>query len=388
MAIKYTYLGTESPLYKESKAVTRAEAKAIDASLEQYDEMMKSKVKLNVEFTRVDKSGELDFISENGVRIRMLPEESEAGMTSIKRTQSLSRAYSVVVDKVDHENREVFVVRAAELKPTKQQVIDNIKRLLYEQRKIRNDAEKNAKKRMKALTEGELKPVIDGMKEKTRSRWERTTQHELLVEEMNRLKNKWIIVPAKVRWVDRDMAKLDILGFGIHGDLSKNHYSYAHISNFGSRLKVGDVIDVAILSMIDKPRDEKTEEPEKEEKPVKKGRGKKAAEEVKEEVKEKPAEEITFICGRTPLVENPWKTLPYNEGDRVKVTCTEITADHWFGVIKGFEEIELYCEMPEIELTKERLRVGKTYNCTIYKVRKETQLIKARTYSEAKSRRR
>lgn len=362
--MKYTYLGVESPLYKKSKAVTRKENDAVATSLGQYEEMKKKKTKFNVEFTRVDKSGELDCIKD-GIRIRMaINKGDEEELTPLRRNQALGKSYEVTVKKVDREKNEVTVAYENPFTAARKAALDNLAKLLKKQKENRDKADEIVQKRLEELMNGELSGEVSAMKEKTRARWRNIKYNEFMVEEMNKLSNKWIVVPAVVKYVDRDDAVVDILKLNIPAFLSKKNYAYTHITDLSKRIKPGDVIDVAVLGALS------------------------ADSEEAKKIKNLKKDERAYVVGRTPLVENPWKTLPYNEGDKVKITCNEVTEGHWFGVIKGYEDIEIYCEMPEEAAGNTKVIKGRTYNCTIYRVRKDTQLIKARTYSRVVNRRR
>ncbi len=361
--MKYTYLGVESPLYKKSKAAAKKENNAVATSLDQYEEMKKKKTKFNVEFTRVDKSGELDCIKD-GIRIRMVLKDGDTELTPLRRNQALGKNYEVTVKKVDREKNEVTVAYENPFVAARKAALDNLANLLKKQKDIRDKADMTVQKRLDELMNGELSGEVLSMKEKTRARWRNIKYNEFMVEEMNRLSNKWIVVPAIVKYVDRDDAVVDILKLNIPGFLSKKNYGYTHISDLSKRISPGEVIDVAVLGALS------------------------ADSEEAKKIQNLKKDERAYVVGRTPLVENPWKTLPYNEGDKVKITCTEVAEGHWFGVIKGYEDIEIYCEMPDAATGTNKVIKGQTYNCTIYRVKKETQLIKARTYSRVVNRRR
>ncbi len=357
--MKYTDLGVDSPLYEKLKEKQRAVSEEKNAAIEQYEEMMRKQTLFVVDFTRVTPNKELDCFLENGIRIKMPLDK--AG--SVEKSRSLARSYEVVVTAVDKKKKEVSVSYIDAYKIQRKIVYRNLNRLLGPQKDNISQAEKAAKERLNEMMKEELSRVVSGMKVRQKNSWKQAKEHEFFVEEMEKLSNRWIIVPAVVKYVDKDKAFIDILGYNIPGILQKQHYAYTHIVDLSSLIKVGNIVDVAVL------QSQKREG----------GRYGKSS--------------TIFVCARTPLVKNPWRDVDYKVGDRIKVLCTKIYDSNWFGTVSGHEDIEIFCILPDrskmgLDDGEPLVVLGHTYNCEIYRVNKERREIKARTFSEVTTRRR
>lgn len=357
--MKYTDLGVNSPLYEKRREQEKIASQETNIAIEQYEEMLRKRTLFVVDFTRVTPSNELDCYLEDGIRIKMPLDK--AG--NVEKNRSLARSYEVVVTAVDRKKKEVTVSYLDAYQIQRKIVYRNLNRLLGSQRANISQAEKSAKERLDEMLKKELAGIVSGMKSKQKNHWKQAKEHELFVEEMDKLSNKWIVVPAVVKYVDKDKAFIDILGYNIPGLLQKQHYAYTHIIDLASLIKVGAIIDVAVLQS------------------------------QRREGSRYGKSSTIYLCARTPLVKNPWSDVSYSVGDRVKITCTKITNTNWFGVEKGHQDIEIFCVFPDrtrmgVESGEPLVVLGHTYNCEIYKVNNERREVKARTFNEVITRRR
>ena len=347
MTYRYTNFGVETPL-GNTLSVDAQKNQEKSENIARFQQMMDNEESMTLDFTHMDEKGNLDCLVGN---FRVVLPASELNVseetTYSKKLRNLATRYEVLITEINEKKNEITVERKNKSDLNREKVMQSLKFLVRNQQKQLNEIRSQVTEEVERMMKEDLADIAAKMNSKGRARLKHDRINEMTISEMERQGAEKIIVPAKVRKVERDYALLDIMGYGIPGYISRQNWSYGKITSLLNVTKENDVIDVAVLTYSNHILSSKSHG--------------------------------GYICARTPIVDNPWDNLIYKVNDIVKLKCVSMMKSGWFGIIEGCET-ELYCEYPRTEQLLEECRiiVGEEYECRIYSITPETKSMRAR----------
>ena len=99
--------------------------------------------------------------------------------------------------------------------------------------------------------------------------------------------------------------------------------------------------------------------------------------------KQKRGDVVYYACSRKELVENPWEQLSLEEkfhvDDIVRIKCLSLKEGHWFGVINGLKDIQVFTEYPSAAHDFPIIP-GMEYMGKIYYMNTKERSLKARVF--------
>lgn len=369
MTYSYTNFGISTPLVGK-KSFEEKKRDAVKETLENFKTMMAKKRQYKITFQRVNENGDLDSF-ENGIHIVLPNEEVRSDLAEIamkdgkrydasKRSTYLLYQYNVDIVSVDEAKKEVTVSWRAVKMRERDKVARMLQFMVNEKQADRKEVENIVKEEVKALIEGELKEQVEKMSPKTRNSFERKLVHEGMTKEAEERGMDKIIVPAQVVSADERGCVINLLGYDIPGYVPSNYWTYGRMDDLSAVVNINEIVDVEVFAY--RKYKEGTSLPLY----VKNGKTQKTR--------------GMYLCARTPLIPNPWDSLPFKEGDYVRVKCVDVKDHNWFGFIDGID-LEIYCEYPKTEKDI-KIVEGKEYECYLYRVNAKTKLLKAKTMKE------
>ena len=174
--------------------------------------------------------------------------------------------------------------------------------------------------------------------------------------------NKQVEVPAVVHRVFSNVVIIDIGGMGIPGIIRVKDWSVAYTAALRSKVKQGDVLQVVVTGR-NCPGEERR--------------------------KYFPKVQIRpYECSRRIILEknkiNPWLNIEerIKEGSIVTVKCEVKEEDKFFGVIDGFDEINVYCYYPKktSNLKRKDIIPGMRYQCYVKTVSEEKKILRVNAF--------
>ena len=354
MNYTYTNFGFTSPLANKPTVDQRKQEEEKE-KIGYYVECMKAKRPFTVRFTKAEPNGDF-YTTLNGITI-FLPNVDQNGegerYNPYQRANRLLRDYEVLVKHVDEDSKIVKVSHKELALSQKERVLKRLNWLMNENRKDTIEIKDYVNAKVEEEIAQEINNMVNGMSEQTKRQLQRQKFYEQLAKEKEIRQMQRIIVPASVVSLNSKQVVLDIMGYGIPGYVPKMLWSFNPKYDIVRNVKVGDIVDVEVLSY-----------------------DKKAI--SKNSIS-------MYRCSRIALKEDPWKTLSYKKDEVIRVKCVDIRQHNWFGQIEGLEDIEVYIEFPEPE---RGIRIVKEeeYLCHVYRVNPETHLFKARVFRHIENR--
>lgn len=344
---------------------------SVSEGIEKFKELMKNKTTWVTRFTSVKENGDL-HLYENGVHI-LLPNIEvgdwiEKGLEkagknvprydAAKRVSYLNYQYPLKIVSVDEEKKEVVVSWLRAKMSDRDIVARKIRTMVENIQPERRNTENEVQNEVLRICREGLAEEIAKMSPKTQKNFQKKLSHEMMIEKLEKKGVELVVVPARVVSVDRVGCIINLCNYDIPGYVPKYFWSFGFIDDMHDVVEVNDWIDVAVLAYKTNKEGQSIPVPGK-------GKG-------------------MYLCARTPLIDNPWKEEPfrYTEGDIVRLTCTKVKQHNYFGIIEG-SDFEIYCELPNEERGL-RIIEGEEYECRIYRINKDTKLIKAKTIKKVK----
>lgn len=168
--------------------------------------------------------------------------------------------------------------------------------------------------------------------------------------------NEYIVVPAVVAKIvpgesGRDsVLYINVARLGIFGIIRLSEWSTCYTESFEYFTKVGDVVNVVVLSKAD----------------WKTG--------------------TVYNCSRRlAMTKDPWVGIENHlpKQTKVRITCTSKRENNFFGIVKGVPDIKILCEYPDDKSIQ--INVGQEYVGFVYKVNEKTHMLAARIRSEVQN---
>jgi hypothetical protein len=369
MTYSYTNFGISTPLVGKKSF----EAKKMDAvmeSLEYFKTLKAKKRQYKITFQRVNENGDLDSF-ENGIHIILPNEEVKSDLAEVamrnnkkydasKRSTYLLYQYNVDIVEVDEKKKEVIVSWRTVKMKERDKVARMLQFMVNEKQADRKEIENVVREEVKELIAGELKEQVEKMSPRTRNSFEKKLIHEGMTKEAEERGMDKIIVPAQIVSADDRGCVINLLGYDIPGYVPSNYWTYGRMDDLSAVVNVNEIVDVEVFAY----------------------RKYKEGTSLPVYTKNGKAQKVRgmYLCARTPLIPNPWDTLPFKEGDYVRVKCVDVKDHNWFGFIDGID-LEIYCEYPKAEKDFKVIE-GKEYECYLYRVNAQTKLLKAKTMKE------
>lgn len=371
MSYSYTNFGISTPLIGK-KSFDEKKRDAVKEGLEYFKTLKAKKRQYKITFQRVNENGDLDSF-ENGIHVILPNAEVRSDLAEIstkgkkdkrydasKRSTYLLYQYNVDIVEINEEKNEVIVSwRSVKLKE-RDKVSRMLRFMVNEKQAERKEIENIVREEVKTLIEGELAEQVAKMSPRTRNSYERKLVHEGMTKEAEERGMDKIVVPAQVVDVTEKGCIINLLGYDIPGYIPANYWTYGRMDDMSAVVNVNEIVDVEVYAY--RTYKEGTSLPLY----TKNGKTQKTR--------------GLYLCARTSLMENPWDSLPFKEGDYVRVKCVDTKKHNWFGFIDGID-LEIYCEYPSGE--KEiKVIEGKEYECYLYRINAQTKNLKAKTIKE------
>jgi len=369
MTYSYTNFGVSTPLIGK-KSFEEKKRDAVKDTLENFKAMKAKKRQYKITFQRVNENGDLDSF-ENGIHIILPNEEVRSDLAEIamkngkrydasKRSTYLLYQYNVDIVSVDEAKKEVIVSWRAVKMRERDKVARMLQFMVNEKQADRKEIENIVRDEVKELIAGELKEQVEKMSPKTRNSFEKKLVHEGMTREAEERGMDKIIVPAQVVSADDRGCVINLLGYDIPGYVPSNYWTYGRMDDLSAVVNINEIVDVEVFAY----------------------RKYKEGTSLPVYTKNGKAQKVRgmYLCARTPLIPNPWDSLPFKEGDYVRVKCVDVKDHNWFGFIDGID-LEIYCEYPNADKDI-RIVEGKEYECYLYRVNAKTKLLKAKTMKE------
>ena len=371
---KYSYTDFGSGIVlpiAEKVPISVQKEQSVNADIEKFKEMMEKKKTYKIQFSSVKANGDLECY-ENGIHLIMpnieINDLVEKGIQKSgdraprydanKRETYLLYQYPVKIVSVDEKKKEVVVSWIKAKLSDRDRVERKIRTMVDIIQPERRNTENEVQNEVLRICREELAEEVAKMSPKTQKNFQKKLVHEKLIKKLEEKGVELVIVQARVVSVDRVGCIINLCNYDIPGYIPKYFWSFGYIDDMHNVVEVNEPIDVAVLAYKKNKEGQSI--------PISgKGKG-------------------MYLCARTPLIDNPWEEEPfrYTEGDIVRLTCTKVKQHNYFGIIEG-SDFEIYCELPNEERNL-RIIEGEEYECRIYRINKDTKLIKAKTIKKVK----
>lgn len=153
---------------------------------------------------------------------------------------------------------------------------------------------------------------------------------------------------ARVVYIDASKKRVtvDISGVGVKGYITLKEWRESYIPNIWKAAELGSIIDIMIIG--------------------------------------KQKDDLGYRCSRRlALADDVWagieKRFPLKA--QVRIKCSYLGKNEWFGTIDGLSEIEVYCPYPDAE-DDISIKLGEEYLCYVYKISEKDHQFRCRVINK------
>lgn len=153
---------------------------------------------------------------------------------------------------------------------------------------------------------------------------------------------------ARVVYIDatKKRVTVDISGVGVKGYITLKEWRESYIPNIWRAAELGSIIDIMIIG--------------------------------------KQKDDLGYRCSRRlALADNVWsgieKRFPLKA--QVRIKCSYLGKNEWFGTIDGLPEVEVYCPYPDAE-DDISIKLGEEYLCYVYRISEKDHQFRCRVLNK------